>query len=189
MCSPRFSAFIVILRCIHTLNANLFTWLIRRCPCTARSIWAFTRSTSSRRLSRFSAALTAALRAITQSVAPLMAALAARWIRDGSAAALRDGVRAEAEARQALARRILPPGGAAHPGGLHVWQTLPRHWDRAGLIAAARALGLGLMPSDAFAVDAAAAPDAVRLSLGAIPDRVRLKAALEALSGLMARRP
>lgn len=134
-------------------------------------------------------ALTAALRAITQSVAPLMAALAARWIRDGSAAALRDGVRAEAEARQALARRILPPGGAAHPGGLHVWQTLPRHWDRAGLIAAARALGLGLMPSDAFAVDAAAAPDAVRLSLGAIPDRVRLKAALEALSGLMACRP
>lgn len=133
--------------------------------------------------------LAAALRALTQSVAPLMAALAARWIRDGSAAALRDGVRAEAEARQTLARRILPPGGAADPCGLHVWQTLPPHWDRAELVAAARALGLGLMTSEAFAVDPAGAPDAVRLALGAIADRARLKTALEALAELMARRP
>lgn len=134
-------------------------------------------------------ALAGALRAFTQSPPPLMAALAARWVRDGSAAALRDGVRAEAETRQALARRSLPSGGAAHPQGLHVWQSLPPHWDRAGLIAAARALGLGLMPSDAFAVDPAAAPDAVRLAVGAIADRSRLKSALETLAGLMAQTP
>ncbi len=127
------------------------------------------------------------LRAFTQSAAPLMTALAAQWIRNGSAAALRDAVRAEAEARQALARRILPPGGTAHRSGLHVWQRLPAHWDRAGLIAEARALGLGLMPADAFAVDPAAAPDAVRLSLGAIADRARLRSALETLAALMAK--
>lgn len=133
--------------------------------------------------------LAAALRAFTQSAAPLMVALAAHWIRNGAAAALLAAVRAEAEARQALARRILPPGGIAHHAGLHVWQALPPHWDRKGLITAARALGLGLMPADAFAVDPATAPDAVRLALGAIADRARLKAALATLAALMAKSP
>lgn len=126
------------------------------------------------------------IRAFAQSAAPLMTALAARWIRDGSATALLNGVRAEAEARQSMARRILPAGIATHPCGLHVWLTLPPHLDRAGLIATARAHGLGLMPSDAFAVDPAHAPDAVRLSLGAVADRTRLKSALETLAALMA---
>ncbi|BCW87150.1 hypothetical protein sos41_02770 [Alphaproteobacteria bacterium SO-S41] len=129
--------------------------------------------------------LAGALRALTLNGPPLMAALAARWIRDGSAEALRDAVRVEAEARQLLARALLPPGGIAHESGLHVWQHLPAHWNRKRLIAAARRHGLGLMPSDAFAVDPAAAPDAVRLSLGAIPDRARLRAALETLAAIM----
>ncbi len=131
--------------------------------------------------------LTVTLRAFTQSPAPLMTALAARWIRSGAATDLRDAVREEAEARQALARRILPPGGGAHDSGLHIWQTLPPHWDRAALIAMARAEGLGLMPSDIFAVDPRAAPDAVRLALGAIPDRARLKTALQTLAALIAK--
>lgn len=134
------------------------------------------------------ARLGAALRAFTQSAPPLMTALAARWVRDGSAAALRDAVRAEAEGRQTLARRILPPGGQAHPSGLHVWQTLPTRWDRAALIESARSEGLGLMPADAFAIDPAAAPNAVRLALGAIADRARLKSALEKLAALIAAR-
>lgn len=130
--------------------------------------------------------LAEALRAFTQSSAPLMTALAARWIRSGAAADLSDAVRAEAEARQKLARAILPPGGHAHESGLHVWQALPPHLDRAALTAAARGRGLGLMPADLFAVDPAAAPNAVRLALGAIADRARLKEALEALAALIA---
>lgn len=129
-------------------------------------------------------ALVQALRAITLMPAPLMTALATHWIRVGAAGELLDGVRREAAARQALARTILPASGRSHPNGLHVWQTLPAHWDRHRLIEAARREGLGVSPSDSFNV-AGPAPDAVRISLGGVPDRARLAEALKTLAAII----
>jgi DNA-binding transcriptional MocR family regulator len=131
-------------------------------------------------------ALVQALRAITLMTAPLMTALATHWIRVGAAGDLLDGVRREAAARQALARMILPPSGRSHPNGLHVWQPLPAHWDRHRLIEAARREGLGVTPSDAFSVEGRA-PDAVRISLGGVPDRARLGEALKTLAAIIGR--
>ncbi|HEV7256492.1 MAG TPA: PLP-dependent aminotransferase family protein [Bosea sp. (in: a-proteobacteria)] len=129
-------------------------------------------------------ALVQALRAIALMPAPLMTALATHWIRVGAATDLLDGVRREAAARQALARMILPPSGWSHPNGLHIWQPLPTHWDRHRLIEAARREGLGVTPSDAFSV-AGRAPDAVRISLGGVPDRARLGDALKTLAAII----
>ncbi|GLK78631.1 PLP-dependent aminotransferase family protein [Methylopila turkensis] len=125
----------------------------------------------------------AAMRAFALMPAPLMTALATFWIRRGDAETLLRGVREEAAARQALARDILP-GARGARNGLHLWLPLPTHWDRYGLIEAARAQGLGVTPSDEFRADGAA-PEAVRVSLGGVADRARLAAALKTLAALV----
>jgi len=129
-------------------------------------------------------ALVSVLRAICVMPAPLMTALAAHWIRIGAANDILQGVRREAAERQLLARSILPASARAHPNGLHVWQPLPAHWDRYRLIEAARQEGLGVTPSDAFSAEGRA-PDAVRISLGGVPERGRLATALRTLAAIM----
>jgi DNA-binding transcriptional MocR family regulator len=128
--------------------------------------------------------LAARLRTLTLMPAPLMTALATHWIRIGAARDLLAGVREEATARQALARSILPDTMRAHPNGLHVWQPLPPHWDRHRLIETARQEGLGVTPSDVFGT-AGRAPDAVRISLGGVPERSRLAEALRTLASII----
>ena len=127
----------------------------------------------------------AALRAVALMPAPLMTALATHWIRIGAAGELLDGVRREAAERQALARSILPASMQAHPHALHLWQPLPPYWDRHRLIESARRAGLGVMASDAFATGNHA-PDAIRVALGAVPERARLAEALRLLAGIIA---
>ena len=128
--------------------------------------------------------LVQALRAVSLMAAPLMTALLGGWIRDGVATALLEGVREEAAARQALARAALPEAMRAHPNGLHVWLPLPVGWDRYRLAERARAQGLAVIPSDAFAAGGAPV-EAVRISLGAVPERARLGAALETLADIL----
>ncbi len=70
--------------------------------------------------------LSAAIRATAWASAPLMAEIAATWIRDGTADAILADRRREVAARQALARQAL--GSAdylAHPVGYHLWLQLP----------------------------------------------------------------
>lgn len=131
-----------------------------------------------------SAPFLAALRATALMPAPLMTALAAHWIRIGAARDLLEGVRREAAERQLLAKDILPETMQSHPHALHVWQPLPPHWERNSLIERARGAGLGVMAADAFSTDGAA-PDAIRIALGAIPERARLAEALGLLAALI----
>lgn len=131
-----------------------------------------------------SAPFLAALRATALMPAPLMTALAAHWIRIGAAKDLLEGVRREAAERQLLARGILPATMQAHPHALHVWQPLPAHWGRERLIERAREAGLGVMAADAF-ITGGLAPDAIRIALGAIPERARLAEALGLLAELI----
>lgn len=129
------------------------------------------------------ALLVEGLRAVSLMAPPLMTAVLGGWIRDGTARAILDGVRTEAAARQTLARAALPDA-RAHPNGLHLWLPLPASWDRHRLAERARAQGLAVTPSDAFTVGGPAV-DAVRISLGAVPERARLAGALETLAGIL----
>jgi DNA-binding transcriptional MocR family regulator len=117
--------------------------------------------------------------------APLMVALLGGWIREGIAREVLRGVRQEAAARQALARDILPVNARGHPNGLHVWLPLPTRWDRRRLADRARSQGLAVTPSDAFSAGDPIV-DAVRISLGAVPERARLSGALHTLAGILA---
>ncbi|MBN8875788.1 MAG: PLP-dependent aminotransferase family protein [Rhodospirillales bacterium] len=137
--------------------------------------------------------LAQALRAAALTPSPLSAALLGRWLEDGTAQAWRDAVRAEAAARQAIAREVLPAAQAtAHPEGLHVWFRLPPAWDRTEFCAQVRRQGLALVPAEAFHVavpDAPPVPNAVRICLGAAEDRATLRDALRAVAATAAADP
>lgn len=125
-----------------------------------------------------------ALRAAVLMPAPLMTALSAHWIRIGAARDLLEGVRREAAERQSLAREVLPETMQGHPNALHVWQPLPSHWERNRLTERARMAGLGVMAADAFS-PGGTTPNAIRIALGAIPERARLVEALSLLARLI----
>lgn len=130
--------------------------------------------------------LAVALRATSLAAAPLMTSLLTRWLQDGTAAGLRDAIRAEAAARQAIARDLLPAGSfAAHPEGLHLWLTLPARWNRLDFCAHVRRQGLALVPAEAFAVGDQM-PNAVRVCLGVADSRDALHAALRSVAAVMA---
>jgi DNA-binding transcriptional MocR family regulator len=138
--------------------------------------------------SRF--AFLGSLRAVTLMSTPVMTSLATQWIHDRTAARLLEAVRAEARERQIMATRILRPAGlatgteAASTEGIHLWLPLPGRWTARSLTMTARMEGLAVTPSDAFS---AGPPNqqAIRISLGGVKDRVRLKQGLDRLMQLM----
>jgi len=136
---------------------------------------------------RQAARLAQGLRATALMAAPLTARLATRWIADGTAAALRDGVRREAMARQAMAAARLPAGRfvAARPEAFHLWLDVGPDWTRAAFAAHLRGRGITLAAADAFAIGGTT-PEAVRVCLGAAADRRELALVLDHLAEALA---
>jgi DNA-binding transcriptional MocR family regulator len=135
-----------------------------------------------------------AIRATSLTPPPLMTSVLTEWIRSGAAITLRDAVRDEAAARQLLALEMLPGACmAAHPDGLHVWLTLPAHWNRVEFSVHVRRVGLTLVPSDVFRVEGVAqsarvdavAQNAVRICLGVADTRAVLRGALQSVADAM----
>lgn len=115
---------------------------------------------------------------------PLNAAMVGAWLADGTFPRLVGAMRAEAEARQAIARAALGPAAfLAHPQGYHLWLPLPEHVAAAHLASRLSPTGLSIVPSHGFAVDARDDVNAVRVSLGGPIDRARLGRALRLLGG------
>jgi DNA-binding transcriptional MocR family regulator len=132
--------------------------------------------------------LAAEIRAMALMVPPLMAALASRWILDGTLDSITAAIRQESAARQSIARRVLQGlEFQAHPEGHHLWLKLPERWRRADLNMYARRSGLALVPSEAFAVGAA--PDAIRVSLGVAQNDAVLERGLGVLSTVLSHGP
>jgi DNA-binding transcriptional MocR family regulator len=125
-----------------------------------------------------------ALRAFALMPAPLMAAVATTWIRQGRAGAVLRAVRAEARARRALAAQILPAAMGPNES-LHVWLPLPPDLPAERFRLAAQQRGLALVTQEAFAVDPGA-PPGLRLSLGGPGRRPVLESALRNLAELLA---
>lgn len=128
-----------------------------------------------------------ALRTLALTPAPLMAAVAGAWIRDGTAEALLQGVRAEARARRALAAELLP-AATGSPESIHVWLDLPEVWSPGRLRAGAQSRGLSLVGADAFAVGEGHR-NGVRVSLGGPAKRTVLAEALKNVARLVSEAP
>ena len=132
--------------------------------------------------------IAAAIRGTTMMAPPLMTGLACEWLRSGLAGAITAGVRAEAQARQEIARSILPEGFTATDASLHLWYPLPSQLRSAELADIARRRGLAISPAEEFAVG----PDfanGFRLALGATPNRERLKEGLQGLASILSGAP
>ena len=98
------------------------------------------------------------------------------------------GIRQEARLRHRMARDILAGRYSGAGDGLHVWLELPGYWSSSQLARAAESEGIAVTPAQAFATSSVSV-NAIRISLGSIKDRARLRAGLQRLSQLLARRP
>ncbi|WP_457300019.1 aminotransferase-like domain-containing protein [Phyllobacterium sp. P5_D12] len=129
--------------------------------------------------------LTSSLRASNPGASPLLAALTTSWIESGTLKQIALAIREESRARQSLAAVILKDWQyAAEPTGHHLWLTLPEHWKAAEFAALARRSALGIVAAPAFSVGTSS-EEAVRVSLGAAPDRPRLEQGLLLLDRLL----
>jgi DNA-binding transcriptional MocR family regulator len=127
--------------------------------------------------------------ATTWMAAPLTAEIAATWIEDGTADRVAAAQRAEAAARQAIARAVLGDFvTATHPNALHLWLELPDPWRGESFARATLERGVAIAPAELFAVGRGSAPHAVRLGLGAARDRAELEHALGILRETVADR-
>jgi DNA-binding transcriptional MocR family regulator len=136
------------------------------------------------------ARLTAAIRASTMMASPLTTAIATRWIGDGTAAKITAAIRRESAFRQRIATGILRGTDyAAHPEGHHLWLRLPAGWSGAEFANQARRWNLAAVPRSAFAVSGGEPEDAVRIALGAAPDRDQLAGALRLAADALAHPP
>jgi DNA-binding transcriptional MocR family regulator len=125
------------------------------------------------------------LRSLTLMTPPLMTGLAAEWIRSGIAGEIAAGVRREAEARQAMAGSILNLSTSRAPG-FHIWMSLGKGRSASDIVDKAQRRGLALSEAGEFATDGNSdVPQAVRIALGAIPDRQKLSEALQSLAVIL----
>jgi DNA-binding transcriptional MocR family regulator len=135
------------------------------------------------------ARLAAAVRATAIMASPFTAALATCWIRDGTADLALSAIRKESMARQRLAARILAPHPyASQPEAFHLWIGLPEQWERGPFTTHLRAAGIGVVPSDAFAVDGQP-PQAVRICIGGVAGQDEIRHALELIAATLQAAP
>ncbi|MFE4970665.1 PLP-dependent aminotransferase family protein [Kitasatospora sp. NPDC056651] len=114
---------------------------------------------------------------------------AVRWIGDGTLASVEAAKRADAVARQLLAREVLAGQRLrSDPGSYYLWWELPAGWRAEAFVAEAARAGISVTPAAAFAVDPRRSPSAVRVGLGSPPLPV-LARALEMLRALAAAGP
>lgn len=117
---------------------------------------------------------------------PLSAAVANRWINDGTAGRITQAIKEEAEARQAIAARLLAGADyTTQPGALHLWLRLPTSWPRSDFVKKLCQAGVLVRPSDLFAVNDSPPPEAVRLSLSSPLNRDDVERGLSALADVL----
>ncbi|PST22047.1 PLP-dependent aminotransferase family protein [Mesorhizobium plurifarium] len=132
--------------------------------------------------------LEGAIRATAGMTSPLSAAIATRWLEDGTAQAVLAAIRAEAGARQQIAiERLAGADLLTDREGFHLWLKLPSGWNRGEFTAQLRTAGIGVVASDAFSISDP--PEAVRLGLGAAPTRDQLRHSLDVIAGLLLQSP
>jgi DNA-binding transcriptional MocR family regulator len=128
--------------------------------------------------------------AMTWMAAPLMGELASLWIRDGTLEAVSRAKRAEARARQALARRLLGcDDTVSDPGSCHLWLPLPEPWSAREFARRALEQNVAVTEPSPFVASDPATPRAVRLCLSTPPARAMLERGVEVLASILALGP
>jgi DNA-binding transcriptional MocR family regulator len=135
---------------------------------------------------RVAARAARAVRAFSGMASPLTAAIATRWIKDGTADAILSTIRTETAERQPVAARLLRDA-VTKPDCFHAWLVLPDGWTAGTLASRARLEGVGLVTADAFSTGKV--PEAVRIGLGSPRSVADLTQGLEIVADVLARSP
>ncbi|SAK85531.1 GntR family transcriptional regulator [Caballeronia arationis] len=131
-----------------------------------------------------------AVRTTAWMPAPMSMLIASIWIEDGTAQHIMDAQLAEIRARQDLARELLPQELLqADPACMFVWLKLPLPWRADDFAANAKARGVVVMPSSAFAVDRSEIEHGVRINLACASSREQLVSGLRLLASTLKDRP
>jgi DNA-binding transcriptional MocR family regulator len=129
-------------------------------------------------------ALAAAVRSSAALPGAFALEAAVRWLGDGTVERISARKRADAAARQVLARAHLAELGARCPEHSYsCWWELPEWWRAETFQAAAARLGIAVTPGSAFAADPRSTPRAVRIGL-ASPSPDVLESSLSRLAEL-----
>lgn len=131
------------------------------------------------------ARLAGAIRATTVMVTTFTAALATRWIRDGTADLILGAIRKECAVRQKIVARALP--ASSYESGaesFHLWLRLPPPWTRQAFVARLHASGIGVVTSDSFWLSSRP-PEAVRVCIGGLASRDDIQHAMEHIAGVL----
>ncbi|MFT5218464.1 MAG: DNA-binding transcriptional MocR family regulator [Planctomycetota bacterium] len=114
---------------------------------------------------------------------PMLAEIASRWIRDGTAVKLLEWQMKALGERNKLAAKVLGDiPFHASPNGLHIWLPLPASWEEESFVTHARLHGVAIAPGSVFAISETARHSGVRICLG-----VNTDIALERGLGIIAR--
>ncbi|KVC94241.1 GntR family transcriptional regulator [Burkholderia ubonensis] len=131
-----------------------------------------------------------AVRTTAWMPAPMSMLIATAWIENGTAERIMNAQLAEIRARVDLARELLPAGHLkSDPACMFVWLRLPPPWRADDFAANAKARGVVVMPSSAFAVDRAEIEHGVRINLACAATRDQLVNGLRILAGTLKDRP
>ncbi len=120
---------------------------------------------------------------------PLMSALLAKWIEDGTADRTIAFKRAEVSSRHELAKRILSHTTPPPHTTPHWWIALPEAWRAEDLTEECRKRGVAITPAAAFAVNRDDVPMAVRICLAAVSTKQRLQEGLQIIKEVLERGP
>ncbi len=119
------------------------------------------------------------MRALCVMASPVTAAVATRWITDGTADMILRFIRSETMAREKIAARALEPGSyLSDPLSFNLWLPMRNGWTRSAFVSHARSTGLGLIASDVCTAGGAP-PEAVRVGLGGPVTRSQIERGLE----------
>jgi DNA-binding transcriptional MocR family regulator len=129
------------------------------------------------------------VRTTVWEVSPLMSALLAKWIEDGTADRIIALKRTEVSFRHELAKSILSQTTPPPHTTPHWWIALPEAWRAEDLTEECRKRGVSITPAAAFAINRDDVPMAVRICLAAVSTRQRLQEGLQIIQELLERGP
>lgn len=135
---------------------------------------------------RHMASLRSGLQSMVFTGPNLLAEIACRWLIDGTAVELIRNHRDICARREAIAADFLGNYSyVRHSFSSHSWLALDGNRDPAKFNARCNALGVGLRPSDDFAISQGVGPRGVRITLGAAQSDSELRSCMNKLRGVL----
>jgi DNA-binding transcriptional MocR family regulator len=126
------------------------------------------------------------------SVPPLMAEIAAEWIDDGTADAVREAKGKEAAERQRIAAELLKNSGTlrSQTQSFYLWLDLPEGWTGDSFALAAARRGIGVLSDSSFRIsNDAGERRGARICVAAANSREELRTALTSIATVLEHPP